>query len=107
MKPDPKASAAAHKAPLHLIPSFPMHETSYVMHSGGLKYGFWNWRTNEVKCSTYRSAMQRHLDQWFDGLEDADHETKRSHLAHVIASCCILMDAAKHGTLIDDRPTKP
>jgi hypothetical protein len=31
-------------------------------------------------------------------------ETGRSHLAHVIANACILMDAAKHGTLIDDRP---
>ena len=48
--------------------------------------------------------MQRHLDQWFDSLEDADEETGRNHLAHVIASACIVMDALKHGTLVDDRP---
>ena len=104
---DLKAEAASHKAPLHLIPSYPMHETSFVMKSGADKYEPWNFRHKPIKCSTYRSSMQRHLDQWFDGLEDADHETGRSHLAHVIANACILMDAAKHGTLIDDRPIKP
>jgi hypothetical protein len=104
---DLKAEAASHKAPLYLIPSHPMHETSFVMKSGADKYEPWNFRHKPIKCSTYRSSMQRHLDQWFDGLEDADHETGRSHLAHVIANACILMDAAKHGTLIDDRPIKP
>lgn len=104
---DPKGEAGAKKAPLCLLPSFPLHETSWVLDSGRRKYGIFNWRSNKVCASTYRSAMQRHLDQWFDGLEDADAETSRSHLAHVIASACIVMDAAKHGTLVDDRPVKP
>ena len=104
---DPKGSAGSKKAPLCLLPSFPLHETSWVLKSGSLKYGKFNWRENKVCASTYRSAIQRHLDQWFDDLEDADHESGRSHLAHVIASACILMDAAKHGTLVDDRPQKP
>lgn len=101
---DPKGEAAAHKAPLHLLPSFPLHETAHVMQHGAGKYGPWNFRKNPIKASVYRSAMQRHLDQWFDGLEDTDEETSRSHIAHVIASACIVMDAMKHGTLVDDRP---
>ena len=101
---DPKKAAGAVKAPLCMLPSFPLHEASWVLKSGADKYGPWNWRENEVCASTYRSAMQRHLDQWFDELEDVDPETSRSHLAHVIANACILMDAAKHGTLVDDRP---
>ena len=101
---DPKGYAGSLKAPLFLLPSFPLHETSWVLKFGAEKYGKFNWRENEVCASTYRSAMQRHLDQWFDGGEDVDEETQRSHLAHVIANACILMDAAKHGTLVDDRP---
>jgi len=101
---DPKGHAGSMKAPLCMLPSFPLHEASWVLKSGADKYGRWNWRENEVCASTYRSAMQRHLDQWFDGGEDVDEETSRSHLAHVIANACILMDAAKHGTLVDDRP---
>lgn len=102
---DPKGASGSKKAPLCMLPSFPLHEASWVLKSGADKYGPWNWRENEVCASTYRSAMQRHLDQWFDELEDVDRETNRSHLAHVIANACILMDAAKHGTLVDDRPS--
>ena len=104
---DPKGLAGSLKAPLCLLPSFPLHEASWVLKFGAERYGPWNWRENSVCASTYRSAMQRHLDQWFDGGEDVDPETQRSHLAHVIANCCILMDAAKHGMLEDDRPQTP
>ena len=101
---DPKGDAGSLKAPLYLLPSHPLHEASWVMKYGAQRYGPWNWRQSKVCASTYRSAMQRHLDQWFDGGEDMDSETQRSHLAHVIANACILMDAMKHGTLADDRP---
>jgi hypothetical protein len=101
---DPKGESGSRKAPLHLIPSHPVHETSWVLKLGAEKYGPWNFRQGKICTSTYRSAMQRHLDQWFDGLEDADEESGRSHLAHVIASAMIVMDAGKHGTLEDDRP---
>ena len=101
---DPKGDAGSLKAPLYLLPSHPLHEASWVLKAGAKKYGKFNWRQSKVCASTYRSAMQRHLDQWFDGGEDMDSETQRSHLAHVIANACILMDAMKHGTLADDRP---
>lgn len=101
---DPKGDAGSLKAPLYLLPSHPLHEASWVLKYGAQRYGPWNWRQSKVCASTYRSAMQRHLDQWFDGGEDMDSETQRSHLAHVIANACILMDAMKHETLADDRP---
>lgn len=104
---DPKGESGNLKAPLCLLPSFPLHETAWVFKHGAGKYGRFNWRENKVCASTYRSAMQRHLDQWFDEGEDVDRETMRSHLAHVIASACIVLDAMKHDTLFDDRPPNP
>lgn len=101
---DPKGEAAASKCPLHLVPAHPIHESAWVFACGRDKYGERNWLFNRVKASVYYAAMRRHLDQWFDGLEDQDAETSRSHLAHVIASACIVMDAGKHGSLVDDRP---
>lgn len=101
---DPKGSEGAKKAPLHFLPSVALHETSWVLAGGAAKYGPWNWRENKVCMSTYRSAIGRHLDQWFDGREDVDPESQRSHLAHIMASAAILLDAMKHGTLVDDRP---
>jgi Domain of unknown function (DUF5664) len=100
---DPKGEAAETKCPLQLLPIGPQHETAWVFKLGAEKYGLRNWRTNQVCASTYYGAMRRHLDQWFHGV-DLDDESKRHHLAHLIASAMIVMDAAQHGTLEDDRP---
>lgn len=54
---DPKGYAGSLKAPLFLLPSFPLHETSWVLKFGAEKYGKFNWRENEVCASTYRSAI--------------------------------------------------
>jgi Domain of unknown function (DUF5664) len=100
---DPKGEAAETKCPLQLLPIGPQHETAWVFKLGAEKYGLRNWRTNQVCASTYYGAMRRHMDQWFQGA-DLDDESKRHHLAHLIASAMIVMDAAQHGTLEDDRP---
>ena len=63
---------------------------------------YFNWRASPVCATTYISAILRHLNQWRDRQDD-DPESGRSHLAHIAANCAILMDAAKHGTLEDDR----
>jgi hypothetical protein len=44
----------------------------------------------------------RHLNAWRDG-EDVDPESGRSHIAHIAASCNILLDAEHCGTLQDER----
>lgn len=53
----------------------------------------------------YLNAMLRHIHATLDG-EDKDPESGKSHLAHVSACCLILLDSAKYGNLIDDRPPK-
>lgn len=102
---DPKGQAGATKCPLWLIPPEPMEEAAWVHALGAKKYGPWNWRKNKVSASTYISAILRHLNAWRNG-EDKDPESGRSHLAHIVASCFILMDAALFGNLVDDRSKK-
>jgi Domain of unknown function (DUF5664) len=73
-----------------------------VMSVGAAKYGAFNYRDSSISASVYQDAMERHLQLWFDG-EDTDDETGVSHLASVIASCALLMDAQATGKLNDDR----
>ena len=100
---DPKKINGDMKAPLHLLPSKPLIDGSYVLKLGCEKYGAYNWRNSEGVCaSTYIGAIMRHLLQYKDG-EDVDEESGKSHLAHILATCCILIDAEQVGKLIDDR----
>lgn len=104
MNEDPKKKAGDLKAPLHLLPTVALRETAYVLEGGADKYGVYNWRESEgVKATTYTAAIMRHLLQFTDG-EDVDAESGRSHLAHIMATCSILLDAEQAGKLIDDRP---
>jgi hypothetical protein len=73
-----------------------------VMTIGARKYGAFNYRDSEIAASTYEDAIERHAQLWFDG-EDDDPETGESHLASVIASCALLMDAQATGKLHDNR----
>ena len=101
---DPKKQAGDLKDPLHLLPTVAMRQTAHVLALGAAKYGVYNWRESEgVKASTYAAAIMRHLTQFMDG-EDVDEESGRSHLAHIMATCSILLDADRVGKLIDDRP---
>ena len=100
---DPKKRAGDKKDPLHLLPTISLSATARVLKLGSDKYGPWNWRKSEgIKASTYIAAMMRHLFQFMEG-EDVDDESGESHLAHIIATCCILMDAEGVGQLVDDR----
>lgn len=101
---DPKQHAASKKAPLHLIPPALNEAMAFALSAGAKKYGAWNWRRGaRISAMTYVGAIRRHLDAWMDG-EDLDKETNECHLAHIAASCAILLDSAKHGTFIDNRP---
>jgi hypothetical protein len=99
---DPKGAAGAKKAPMWLLPASAMRETAWVHKHGATKYLPYNWRESGVCASTYISAIMRHLDQWRDG-EDMDAESGYSHIAHIAASCNILLDAQHCGKLRDDR----
>lgn len=103
---DPKGKAGSLKAPMELLPPVALIETAWVHGLGAVKYRRYNWRDTKVNASTYVSAIMRHL-MAYQSREDKDPESGRSHLAHIAAGCNILMDAAHHGTLIDDRPPCP
>jgi len=103
---DPKGQAGAAKPPLALLPPEALRQAAWAHGLGAAKYGVANWRECKVEAMTYISAMMRHIGQYLDG-EDTDAESGLSHLAHVIASANILIDAKYCGTLVDNRPPKP
>jgi len=102
---DPKASQAIQKPQLQLIPPALNDETAKALMRGAEKYGFFNWRGNKVEMMTYLGAMKRHIDCLIEG-EDIDPDTGAHHLGCVAAGCGIVLDARKHGTLVDNRPPK-
>tara|TARA_Y100000996_G_scaffold415483_1_gene410483 strand:+ start:2177 stop:2530 length:354 start_codon:yes stop_codon:yes gene_type:complete len=103
---DPKGQAGAKKAPMHLLPPRALEEAAWAHKLGADKYGAYNWRDTGVCATTYISAIMRHLNAWRDG-EDDDPESGKSHLAHVICSANILLDASHCDTLQDDRHKQP
>lgn len=104
---DPKAAAGSKKCPLHLLPTAALRYTAQVLLLGATKYGEYNWRrSGGIEINTYVAAMMRHLTQFMDG-EDFDEESGITHLAHIAATCFILIDAAVCGKLIDNRYKKP
>lgn len=103
---DPKGEAGKAKSQLQLIPPSLNRETAKALSCGAAKYGPWNWRQNKVELMTYLGAMRRHIDAVMSG-EDLDPESGAHHLGHVAAGCAIVIDAAEHGQLIDNRPRKP
>ena len=103
---DPKGEAGSKKTPLGLIPAPAMEQTALAHKYGAERYGAYNWRKTGVCASTYVHAILRHLNAWRDG-EDNDCESGLSHIAHIGASCNILLDAAACGRLEDDREKRP
>lgn len=101
---NPKTKAGAKKPSLFsVIPTAALLHLGEVMRLGANKYGPFNWRETPVPAETYVDAIGRHLLSWQDG-ESTDPESGMSHLAHIMASCAILIDAEENGMLNDDRP---
>lgn len=101
---DPKGEAGKTKAQLQLIPPVFNAQVAKALACGAAKYGPWNWREHKVEMMTYLGAMKRHIDQVIER-EDIDPESQAHHLGHVAAGCAIVLDAMRHGTLIDNRPS--
>jgi hypothetical protein len=99
---NPKDRVACDRLPLDLWPLTATTMASVAMLNGALKYGRANWRRIPVKATVYLAACQRHMAAWLDG-EEADEEGV-PHLASMLASLAIIVDAKAAGTLIDDRP---
>lgn len=100
---NPKDALATTRLPLHLVPSTMKVYASLAFAEGAAKYGAHNWRVTGARASIYKSAIERHLEKWWDG-EEADPVTGVPHLASVLAGVAIILDAGLVGRLTDDRP---
>lgn len=95
---DVKKAAGQIKPQLVLMPPVAEEMICRVLQSGSAKYGVWNWRLSSVEMQTYVSAIKRHLAAIHRG-EWHDLESGLPHIAHIAASCCIVMDADEHQVL--------
>ena len=100
---NPKDVIGSTKPPLSCIPTGPLYEVGAAMLDGSAKYGRHNWRVIGVRSSVYYDAALRHLMKWWEG-EELDTDSGCHHLAHAVACCLIVRDAANLGQLTDDRP---
>jgi len=102
---NPKQELGDDKTPLYLFPATARAAGAYAMAEGLLKYGRSNYRVAGVRASTYYSALNRHMDKWFEG-EDIDPDSSLPHLWKALACVTILIDAEEAGMLTDDRMVK-
>lgn len=100
---NPKTAMGAKKVPLHLVPPSAKHFLAQAMADGAKKYGPYNWREHQISVSVYYSALNRHMDAFWDG-EDLAQDSGVHHVAHAMACCALILDALSVGMLNDDRP---
>jgi len=100
---DPKRAAGSVKCQMHRLPPEFLRQTADVLDLGARKYGEYNWRkSGGVEANTYVGAILRHLTEYMDGV-DADEDSGKSPLAHIAATCAVLIDAKAQDKLIDNR----
>lgn len=98
---NPKDAIASSKIPVHLWPSVATMHGAMALLDGQMKYGRTNWRATPVRASVYVGALQRHLNDYYEG---QTWDASGCHnLGHALACLAILVDAEAAGTLIDDR----
>lgn len=100
---NPKANVGATKVPLHLVSGVVKAYLAIAFHLGWTKYGAWNYRVAGVSASTYKSALERHMDRFWEG-EWLDPVDGTPHLANALACIAILIEGFVLGNITDDRP---
>lgn len=98
-----KTAAAAGKPKMSDVPPIALFALGAAMSDGARKYGTVNWRATGSTSSVFYDAMMRHLVAWYSG-EDFAEDSGIHHLAHLMASCAILLDSSLHNKLNDNRP---
>lgn len=101
---NPKTAIGAVKVPLHLVPPSAKHFLALALADGAKKYGPYNWRDAAISVSVYKAAMERHIDAFWDGENNAP-DSGIHHVAHAMACCALILDALTVGKLNDDRPS--
>lgn len=100
---NPKNLAAKNRIKLAFLPPAGKIHGAHACMNGAEKYGPYNWRKEKIALMEYASAMQRHIEAWIDGENEAS-DSRVHHLGHVIASAAIMLDAIENDCAIDDRP---
>ena len=102
---NPKDNVGSTKLPYHLVPGEVIGGVSLALLEGALKYGAYNYRVAGVRYSIYYSALQRHINAWWNG-EDIDQESGIHHLYKAMACLVVLADSMHIGNAQDDRPPR-
>lgn len=100
---NPKDAIAIDKLPLHLVSPIIKAYQAIAHYLGNVKYGAWNYRVAGVRNSIYKSALERHVDAWWEG-EDYDPTDGTPHLANAQACLNILIEGQYTPSTVDDRP---
>ena len=105
-KTNPKDLIGATKDNVDLVPVEGILGIARAMKNGADKYGAFNWRENKVQYKIYLAAILRHTYALLER-EDIAEDSGCHHLDHIGANICILKDAMKYNSLIDNRPPRP
>lgn len=100
---NPKDGLGSSKVPLHFVSGIVKAYAAVAHYLGNVKYGAWNYRASGARASVYKSALDRHMDRWWEG-EELDPVDGTPHLANALACINILIEAQYGGNLTDDRP---
>jgi hypothetical protein len=100
---NPKDAIGVAKLPLHFVSGVVKAYHAIALYLGNVKYGAWNYRASGARASVYVSALQRHMDKWWEG-EEYDQADGTPHLANALACISILIETKYGGNLVDDRP---
>jgi hypothetical protein len=100
---NPKDAVGVRKVPTHVVPARVTAEVGLALLEGARKYGSYNWREAGVRASVYYDATNRHLADFWEGV-DIDPDSGLSHVTKAIASLTVLRDSMMHGNWEDDRP---
>lgn len=100
---NPKDAIAIDKLPMHLVSPIIKAYQAIAHYLGNVKYGAWNYRVAGVRNSIYKSALERHVDAWWEG-EDYDPTDGTPHLANAQACLNILIEGQYTPSTVDDRP---
>ena len=104
VEPPPQAMKASHgKVMLHLLPPGPIYDIARVREFGSEKYAPWDWTIGR-NHTDYYDAVMRHMLAWLTG-EDNDPESGLSHLAHAGCTLLFMIEHAKTGKGLDNRPS--
>lgn len=102
---NPKDAIGITKLPLHLVSPIVKAYAAIAHFLGNVKYGAWNWRAGGARVSVYVSALNRHIDKYWEG-EWYDKADGTPHLANAQACINILIESHHLKNVIDDRPAR-